>query len=139
MKFRNGVMEVKLKNTIKLTQEDIMSMCFLALGASVSNMPANYHSRTETDKLELFDPERVTNPEELPEYWRKVWALHNQPGRRACVDFRYRYVHVPFNILPQFPRVPCKGIFCLDSRKVSLHNIAADDLIHVGTSVDEGW
>jgi len=140
MKFENGVRQIQLQEEVpKLTQHDKINLCFTMLGASVSSMPRNYRSRTETDKLELFDPEKVVDSKKLSSYWRKIWELHNQPERRDCVKLRYRYVHVPHNILPQYPRVPCKGVFCLTSREVKWYNITPNNLIHIGTSTDEGW
>jgi len=137
-KFENGVKRIKLKSKdVILSSDDIFSLLLSSLGASVSNMPKNYQSSALSDKLELFDPEKVVSPELLPLHWKKVWKKHNEPDRIACIRFRYRYVHVPFDILPQYPRVPCKGIFALTSRKVLWNKIEPSDLIHLGGEFDE--
>lgn len=133
MKFQNGIMEIKLKGKhVEFLQRDWFDLAFKSLGASVSGMPDNYESHIETNKTELFDPEMVEQPCNLPLYWLKVYRKHNEPEMRDCVRLRYRYVHVPFDIVPQYPRVPCKGIFCLDSHKVRFDQITIKDLIHVG-------
>jgi len=83
----------------------------------------------------LFDPEQVENPDTLPDYWKMVWEMHNKPDMGDCRSLRYRYVHIPRDILPRYPRVPCKGLFQLD-RDVDIDNLKETDLIHIGNEFD---
>lgn len=114
-----------------VTDRDIFLGLLDAFGASVSSMPRNYESHAYSDNWEYFDPEEVEDPEALPEHWKKVYKMHNRPEMRDCRDLKFRYVHTPEDILPAYPRVPCKGIFCLESNKVSWDAITAKDLIHI--------
>ena len=86
---------------------------------------------TYTDKCELFDPRKVKYPANLPDYWKMVYDNHNKPEMRDCRDLAYRYVYVPFLIMPQHPRVLCKGIFCLTDRSIRSDRIKAEDLVHI--------
>lgn len=138
MKFKNGIREIKVKRG-EIAKSDLFLMALSSLGCSVSSMPSNYKSEKVCNKTELFDPEKVEFPEDLPEYWKNIWNLHNEPKRYDCIRFRYRYVHVPYKILPSYPRVPCEGVFGLTSRKVKWNQITENDLVHLGSSTEEGW
>jgi len=134
----NGIQEIKPIETDIPTQRDLLSALLVDLGCSVSNMPRVVAGdRIFTHRWEVFDPEEVTQPEYLPEYWRMVWDLHNAPDRKDCVSLRYRYVHCPKEILGEYPRVPCSGIFALCDRAIPRNRIKAKDLIHIGNDFPE--
>ena len=135
----NGLKIIKPFNTVPtLTRTDILLGLFDACGAKVSSMPRNYTSMSYSDKWEFLDPEQVKDESMLPEYWRKILALHNASDRKDCVTLRYRYIHVPVEILPQYPRVLCKGIFVITDRSKEIEDLTPDDLIHIGNEIEEG-
>ena len=131
----NGITEIKPLEFDGLTRTDLTSILFSIAGAHYSDMPRDYQSKSYSNKWEMFDPEKVVNPEELPDYWKMVYDMHNRPEMRDCRDLRYRYVHTPQKILPRYPRVPCQGIFQLD-RDVPVKKIRETSLIHIGNEFD---
>ena len=131
--MNNGLEIIEPFNVVpKLTRTDFLLGSFDMCGCSVSSMPKNYKSKVYTDKWEFLDPEQVKDESMLPEYWRKILALHNAPDRKDCVTLRYRYVHIPVDVLPQYPRVPCKGIFVITDREKQIYELTSDDIIHIG-------
>ena len=133
----NGIREIEPFSIGNITNIDIFLGLFDLAGCSVSSMPRDYKSFAYSNKWELFDPRKVRNFEHLPEYWKKVFIEHYKPERKDCVDLKYRYVHIPVDILPQYPRVPCKGIFVLTNNSIKDNEIKADDLIHIGNEFIE--
>ena len=118
---------------------DIILALMTACGASISSMSDEIEGQiTYSDRYELFDPEKVRQHDipNLHEPWDKVYKLHMQPNVRDCRIFRYRYVYVPKEILPEYPRVPCKGIFGLTDRKVKANQIKSKDLIFIGNEFE---
>jgi len=136
MEFVNGIASIPPLAFQGLTEETLILAMFDTLGCSVSSMPRNYESKVYSDKWEVFDPEKVTNVDALPPHWKEVYKLHTAPDRTDCVLYRYRYVHTPRDILPQYPRVPCKGIFCISDDKIDINKLTERDLIHVGNEVE---
>ena len=132
----NGITAIKPFDTGNITKQDVFAGLLSLCGAKVSNMPENYISKSYDDRWELFNPAKVKSPEDLPEHWAMVYEFHNEPDRIDCVRFKYRYVHIPIDILPRYPRVPCKGIFCLDNDTVKIKDITAEDLIHIGNEFE---
>jgi len=133
----NGVYKLKQELFSNVTKVDLLQAMMVDLGVSVSNIPKDYQSKSYTENAEVFIPERVTKRDELPEFWKMVFDLHNEPRRKDCVRFGYRYVHLPYEIIPRYPRVPCKGIFCISDSTVDLTKLTADDLIHIGNEFEE--
>lgn len=132
-KFNNGIMNLNFKNErVNLKKQDYLGLAFKILGCKVSSFPDNYISESLINRTELFDPEKVNSKEDLPYPWNLVFEEHNRPVRGDCVRFRYRYLHLPFDIVPQYPKVPCKGIFVISDRKVKWYEIGVNDLIHLG-------
>ncbi len=133
----NCIKIIKVKEDEGITKRDLLSALLVHLGATVSNMPRNLsgHQETYSDNCELFDPRKVTKSDILPDYWKMVYDMHNKPDMGDCRYFRYRYVHIPYEIIPQYPRVPCKGIFCLDSKKVRSNNIKTSNLVFIGNNL----
>ena len=108
-------------------------------GASVSSIPKEYLKEKEkvgslkwSNDWELLDPEKVSVPEELPDYWKKVYFAHNREDMKDCRELKYRYVHTPEDILPRWPRIPCKGVFCLVDSSLKIEKVTGFDLIHLG-------
>ena len=137
MEFRNGVTELDGIPSSKVESIDLLLGMMSDLGASVPSMPANLEFVTYTDKYELMDPEQVENPEDLPPYWKVVYDVHNLPEMRDCRYLGYRYVHSPQEIMCRYPRVPCKGMFVITNRNVSVDEITGDDLIWIGDEIEE--
>ena len=136
--MNNGLEIIEPFNIVpKLVRSDFLLGILDAVGCSISSMPRNYTSMSYSDKWEFLDPELVEDESLLPEYWRKILALHNAPDRRDCVVLRYRYIHVPVEILPQYPRVPCKGIFVITDNSKKVEELTMDDLIHIGNEIEE--
>lgn len=128
--MNNGIKTIKPIES-HVTDRDIFLGLLDAFGASVSSMPRNYKSRAYSDRWEYFDPEQVEDPEALPEYWKKVYKMHNRKEARDARDLKYRYVHTPTEIIPKHPRVPCKGIFRINNNEIHWDAITAEDLIHI--------
>jgi len=112
---------------------------FKDLGCHVSSMPDSYPTDLKfTNNIEIFDPEKVSNVDELPEYWKLVYQIHNKPIMRDCVDLRYRYIHVPYKIICGYPKIPCSGIFVIE-RYIDLRKkIHAIDLININNELIKG-
>ena len=127
----NGITEIKPFLTGKVKKSDIIAALLSDLGCSVSDMPRDYPSKDYCGRWELFEPEKVEEPEDLPDYWRMVYNLHNQPTMKDCQDFHYRYVHVPVEIMCRYPRIPTKGIFCICEDNVDIKKMTGDDLINI--------
>jgi len=133
----NGVEKIKPFAKGNVKRKDLIFGLMSLLGASVSSMPKGYESRAYSSNWELFDPEKVEHPEELPRHWKAVYEVHNKPEMKDCRQMRYRYVHVPVDILPHYPRVPCRGIFCLVNNEIKGSEVTAEDLIHIGNEFDK--
>ena len=138
-----GVMDcIKQLKTIQSdvpTKRDIIFALMTACGAKISSMPEEIEGQiVYSDRYELFDPEKVRKHDipNLPEPWDQAYKLHMQPDMGDCRTLRYRYVHVPVEILPEYPRVPCKGIFGLTDRKVRANQIKAKNLIFIGNEFE---
>lgn len=130
--MNNGITKIKPIES-KVTKGDFACALLKDLGCRVSNMPDKVEgSISYSNNWEYFNPERVIDPESLPYHWKMVFDSHNKPEMKDCRDFKYRYVHCSDEIIPHYPRVPCKGIFCLFSNAVRWNNIKANDLIHIG-------
>jgi len=133
----NGIRMMKpLKDVGNITKVDILSALLVRAGVRVSSMPPNLEEFTYTSNWEFFNPEKVKDPDDLPDYWGMVFDMHNRPDMKDCRDLKYRYVHTPERILPQFPRVLCRGIFCLTNKNVKFKEITADDLIYIGNEFE---
>ena len=129
----NGVVIIKQIKLTLPTKRDILCAMLSMAGCKVSSIPNKVEgNESYSDEWEYFNPERVEEPSVLPEHWKMVYEFHNQPDMRDCRELRYRYVHCPEEILPQYPRVPCKGIFCLVDRWVRWNSIQEKNLIHIG-------
>lgn len=133
----NGITIIKPFDTGKITSMDFWSAMMKDCGCSVSHMPDIEESKFYSPNWEYFNPERVEEPEDLPDYWKQVFDLHNKPEMGDCVRFRYRYVHVPIKIMCRYPRIPVRGIFVLDNENVKYNQITADDLIWIGNEIEE--
>jgi hypothetical protein len=132
--MKNGIMEIEPLKFDGLKRQDLVSLLFTIAGAKCSDMPADYQSKSYSNKWELFDPEKVDNPKDLPDYWKMVYDMHNRLDMKDCKDLRYRYVHTPEKILPRYPRVPCQGIFQLDRDTIDIRETS---LIHIGNEFEE--
>lgn len=139
MKFDNGVAVIKPFVGRNPTKFDWLLAMLDWAGVKVSSMPRGYSEKCKSysESWEVFDPTQVEDVDSLPEIWKKVYRIHNEPSRRDCVNLAYRYVHTPVDILPQYPRVPCKGIFVITDKELDLEKLTADDLIHIGNEIDE--
>jgi len=128
------VKKIKVKQDIPTVRDMVMALLVDA-GCHVSSMPSEVEGNVSfTSEWELFDPEKVRkdNVDDLPPHWRMVYDMHMRPGMGDCRELRYRYVHAPEDIFPSYPKVFCRGIFCLDSRKVRSDRISSRNLIHIG-------
>lgn len=129
----NGVKIIKEIESDMPTGLDLCGALLVDLGCSISNMPREVEGNiTYTERWEFFDPAKVSTPKNLPNHWAMVFEMHNRPDMKDCRDLKYRYIHAPTKILPRFPRVPCKGIFCITDKNIKLKDIKARDLIHIG-------
>jgi len=129
----NGTRMMKpLKDVGTVTTRDLLSALLVEAGVKVSGMPSNLEEFVYTPNWEFFNPEKVKDSSDLPSHWRMVFDMHNRPDMKDCRDLKYRYVHTPEHILPQFPRLLCKGIFCLTDKNVKFKDIIANDLIYIG-------
>ena len=132
-----AVIKLKPFNIGKVTKLDLAFGMLDLLGCSISSMPRGLKSISYTNNWEYFNPEKVTNPEDLPDHWKIVYDLHMRPDMKDCRDLHYKYVHVPVEILAQYPRVPAKGIFCLATNtEKEPDKIQAEDLIWIGNEFD---
>ena len=133
----NGITEIKPIKTGIVKGSDLISALLVDLGCSVSDMPRNYPSKDYCGKWEVFNPRQVVEPDDLPDYWRMVYDLHNAPQMKDCQDFGYRYVHIPIEIMCRYPRIPVKGIFCLCEPNVKIETMTGDDLININNEFDD--
>jgi len=133
----NGITKIKPFDMGEITGMDFWSAMMKDCGCSVSSMPDMGETKPYTNNWEYFNPERVEYPERLPDYWGKVYELHNKPEMGDCVRFRYRYVHVPIKIMCRYPRIPVCGVFVLDNNNVKYNAIKANDLIWIGDEIEE--
>lgn len=132
-----AVIKLKPFNIGKVTELDLAFGMLDLLGCSISSMPRGLKSIAYTNNWEYFDPEKVINPENLPDHWKIVYDLHMRPDMKDCRDLHYKYVHVPVEILAEYPRVPVRGIFCLATNTEKKPNeIQAEDLIWIGNEFD---
>lgn len=122
------------------SKQDLIFALMTELGAKVSSMPRHITGqKTYHDRWELFNPAKVRKYDILPEPWNKIYEMHMRKDMKDCRDLKYRYVHAPVEILPQYPRVPCKGVFCLSDRTIRSDRLKESDLIFIGNEVeDEG-
>lgn len=131
--MNNGITIIKPIKDSQISTSDLRRALLKDLGCSISGMPNEVEGNIAySNKWEYFNPRKVTDPEALPEHWKMVFDFHNKPEMRDCRELKYRYVHCPTEILPQYPRVDCKGIFGLCDNSVRWNKIAAYDLIHIG-------
>jgi len=134
--MHNGVLEIEpINEQFHLTNDDIFRGLMKMVGASVSSMP-NIVCEAYNNRWEVFDPEYVRDAASLPTPWAEIFALHNEPNRKACRDLAYRYLHSPVDILPQYPRLPCKGVFCIID-PVDPRHIGMDNLVWIGDELQE--
>jgi len=136
--MKEAVIKLKPFSTGKITELDLILGLLAELGCRVSSMPNLKKSIAYSNEWEYFDPEKVTNPDELPDYWVMVYEMHNRPDMKDCRDLHYKYVHVPVEILAEYPRVPTRGIFCLATNTDKKPNeIEAEDLIWIGNEFED--
>lgn len=121
-----------------VTERDLLMGLLVEFGGCrVSSMPDLKKSIAYVSEWEYFDPEKVTDPDKLPDHWAMVYEMHNRPDMKDCRDLHYKYVHVPIEILAEYPRVPVKGIFCLATNtEKKPSEIQAEDLIWIGNEFD---
>lgn len=137
--MENGVKVIRPITDSRITQRDLLFALFKDLGGcSVSNMPDEVEgNKSYSDNWEYFNPTEVEDATVLPEYWRIVYNLHNRKDMKDCRDLHYRYIHCPIDIMPRYPRVPCKGIFCLCNNNIKWNAITSEDLIHIGNEFED--
>lgn len=114
------------------TAADLLSALLVEFGCKASGYDTPLGQETYHDRWELFDPELVREGDELDAPWDMVYARHMQPNMRDCRELRYRYVHCPVKIFPQYPHFPCRGIFVLCSRSTRSDRLNEGDLIFIG-------
>ena len=132
-----AVIKLKPFDIGKVTKLDLALGMLDMLGCSISSMPHIKESIAYSNNWEYFDPDKVTDIDKLPDYWQMVYEMHNRPEMKDCRDLHYKYVHIPVEILAQYPRVPVKGIFCLATNTEKEPNeIQAEDLIWIGNEFD---
>jgi len=136
MKYINGIREIKPLRIGSLSSSDLIGALLVDLGCSVSGIPRTYISKSYHTRWEIFDPEKVKDPKDLTTPWSMVWRVHHESDRIDCVRLAYRYVHTPIDIIPQYPHVPCKGIFCICHKEVKLKDLTVSDLIHIGNDFE---
>lgn len=134
--MKNGVLRIEDIKDSPITKNDLISCLLDIAGAHVSNIPRNYQSKAYSNYIEIFDPELVEDESKLPEYWKMVLNKHNEPDMGDCRTLRYRYAHIPYDILPRYPRVACKGLFQLD-RDVDISKLKETDLVHIGNEFED--
>jgi len=128
-----SIIKLKPFDIGKVTRQDLIEAILKELGCSISSMPDIKESKSYTSDWEYFDPDKVVGPDELPDYWRMVYDAHNKPDMRDCRELHYKYVHTLEKILPRYPRVPVRGIFCLATNtEKKPDEIRAEDLIWIG-------
>lgn len=130
------IKEIKPINDALVTDRMLFGALASDLGCSVSGIPRNYNSISYNGKWEYFDPAKVKFPDDLPDHWAMVFKMHNRPDMGDCRYLKYRYVHTPIDILPQYPHIPCKGIFCLTDKNIPIDQIQGKDLIHIGNEFE---
>jgi hypothetical protein len=134
----NGITRIDPIKSSEVTTRDLLFALMTECGASVSSMPTELDGdRAYTSDWELFEPEEVEEPDDLPDYWHTVYDFHFAPDRSACEELGYRYIHAPTEIMPKYPRVPCRGIFCLTDHDLSISEVTGDDLYFIGDEVGE--
>lgn len=132
-----AVIKLKPFNIGKVTKLDLAFGMLDMLGCTISSMPHIKESTAYSSNWEYFDPVKVTDVNELPDYWKMVYDVHMRPDMKDCRDLHYKYVHVPVEILAEYPRVPVKGIFCLATNTDKKPDeIQAEDLIWIGNEFD---
>jgi hypothetical protein len=139
MKTVNGITIIDPIIHKEVSTRDILLHCLSCAGATVSSIPKDELKGQETfsKQYELFDPEKVNEKDNLPPHWYEVYEMHNRPEMKDCRDLCYRYVHCPEEIYPYYPKVLCKGIFCLTNRNIKLNKIHEDDLTFIGDEIFE--
>jgi len=129
----NAIRTIKRPKVNSPTTRDLILALLTVFGAHVSSMPDEikgqdiYH-----DRWELFDPAKVRQDDELPSPWHKVYEMHMRPDMGDCRKLRYRYVHCPKKIYPGYPKIPCRGIFCLCDPSIRSDRLSEADLIFIG-------
>jgi len=132
-----AVIKLKPFNTGKATERDLILGLLALSGCRVSSMPDLEKSTVYSSNWEYFDPDKVTDIDKLPDYWQMVYEMHNRPEMKDCRDLHYKYVHVPVEILAEYPRIPTRGIFCLATNtEKKPSEIQAEDLIWIGNEFD---
>lgn len=138
MKYQNGVREIKPIQSREVTRNDwLMAMFHDLAGAKVSSIKEKNCETPLISRWEVFDPEKVEDKNSLPYPWNFVYVIHNQPSRKDCITGRYRYVHSPKPILPQYPMNACSGLFVITNRKARIASLEGDDLIWIGDEFKE--
>lgn len=130
--FNNGVLTIDKVKQENIKKSDVLLDLFSLFGARVSSMPNTNCKIKLIDRLELFDPIKVTNKDSIIYPWYLVYERHNQKDMKDCRDLKYRYLHVPFEIIPSYPKVPCSGIFCITDNTLNCNKISSNDLIWIG-------
>lgn len=134
----NPITKIKPFDSDDITSRDLLGALIVDCGGSVSDMPRKTEGITYTDEWEYFDPEKVIDVEDLPDYWGMVYKMHTKPDMGDCRYLRYKYVHIPIEIICQYPRAPVKGIFCLACNvDKKPDEIKANDLIWIGNEFEE--
>lgn len=134
----NGITKRKDVYHGLINEHHLIDALFKDLGFHVSSMPDDYPAELIfTNEIEIFDPEKVNEEKDLPDYWKRVYQMHNKPNMKDCVDLRYRYIHVPFKIMCQYPSIPCSGIFVID-RDIDLRKkINPSRLININNELED--
>ena len=126
----NGIQEI---NPIKqhFPDQELLFGILVDSGCLVSGF-LNRPSISYSEKWEIFDPSKVKDYNRLPDYWKKVYDEHFKPERKDCVELKYRYIHSPEKIIPQYPHGPCKGIFVISDKNIKIRDLTTKDLIWIG-------
>ena len=88
-------------------------------------------NKAYSNQVEWFNPFKVTSMAEylaLPEHWQAIFRNQN----RECWRCGYRYMHIPKDILCQYPHIPVKGLFAVMGDSTTMDTVVGSDLIHLG-------
>ena len=104
----NGVTVIEkpegLDGTIAPSDGAMLLLAALA-GHEMQSYPATWRA---SEQWELFNPNDVELPEELPAHWHVVYKEHCDVGGQ---ELGYTYLHSPDPIRCRYPMMKCSGIF----------------------------
>lgn len=126
MDWHNGMANAAQPQDAPVTSRHLLMALAAEAGARVSCFDTS-EGKTYGRGWEVFDPQKVENPWQLPSPWSFVFFGQND----ECWRLRYQYFHAPKPVMVRHPCNPIKGVFVITSKK-EIASITGEDLIHLG-------